>query len=211
LLVLLADPLALFSPSFQMSYGVVLTILCLGLPLTERLQARWRPFAYLPEAVWAWWQRGLAGLLRWLAAALGIGLAALLVSMVTGAAFFHVFAPVGLAANLVLMPLAMLVIIAGVASIAVGQAGAAALGALFNHAAVVVLWGMEAFIRLGVRVPGAWWPVTFRAAWIGPAALTALLAACLAGYALHWRPAAGGFWVPPALAALTLILGVKFG
>ena len=211
LLVLLADPLALFSASFQMSYGVVLTILCFGLPLAERLQARWHPFAYLPEAAWTWWQRGLAALLRRLAAALGIGLAAMLVSAVTGAAFFHGFAPGGLAANLVLMPLAMLVIIAGVASITAGQAGAAALGVLFNHAAVMVLWGMDALIRLGVRVPGAWWPVTFRAAWIGPTALATLLAACLAGYALHWRRAAVGFWVPPALAALTLILGVKFG
>jgi competence protein ComEC len=211
LVVLLAEPMALFSASFQMSYGVVLTILCFGLPLAERLAARLAPFRSLPEATWAWWQRSIAIAVRWFWPVLGIGLAAALVSAVTGPAFFQVFAPGGLMANLVLVPLAMFVIIAGFASVTVGLAGATALGVLFNHAAMLVLLAIDALIRFGVRVPGTWWPAHWRTAWGAPTALAAVLAAVLAGYATGWRRERGGWWPPFAIAALALILGVKFG
>lgn len=55
LIVLLVEPMALFSASFQMSYGVVLAILCFGLPLADRMAARLAPFKNLPETTWAWW------------------------------------------------------------------------------------------------------------------------------------------------------------
>jgi competence protein ComEC len=142
---------------------------------------------------------------------LGIGLAAALVSAVTGPAFFQVFAPGGLISNLVLVPLAMFVIVAGFASVTAGLAGAAALGELCNHAAVLMLVVIDALIRFGVRVPGAWWPAHWRTAWGAPAALAVLLAAVLAGYAAGWRRERGGWWPPFAVAALALILGVKFG
>ncbi len=211
LAVLLAEPMALFSASFQMSYGVVLAILCFGLPLAERLAERWPPWPNLPEATWTWWQRWLAWGLRIFWPVLGLGLAAWLVGAVTGAAFYRVFTPGGLIANLVLVPLAMLVIIAGFASILVGLAGALAASALLNHAAVLVLVVMDALIRLGQRVPGVWWPAEWTAPWLGTATLTALLAVMLAGYARGWRGWARGFWPPFAVVALALIFGVKFG
>ena len=211
LLVLLAEPMALFSASFQMSYGVVGVILGFGLPLAERLEASWKPFQDLPQATWSWWQRRLAAGSRWLAGALGIGLAATLVSAVTGATFFQVFAPAGLVANLVLMPLAMLVIIAGFASVTVGLAGAVTLSVLFNHAAALLLWLIDGLIRLGLHLPGAWWPAQWRAAWAAPLAFVALLVVVLAGYATGWRRDRGGFWPPFAVTTLALIFGVRFG
>jgi len=113
LVILLADPLALFSASFQMSYGVVCAILCFGLPLTERMEAGWSPFKDLPPATWAWWQRRIARGWHWLAGALGLGVAASLVGALSGAAFYQSFTPGALPANLVLVPLAILVIVAG--------------------------------------------------------------------------------------------------
>jgi competence protein ComEC len=211
LLVLLVEPMALFSASFQMSYGVVLTILCFGLPLAERLAARFAPFKEVPQVTWAWWQKILAAAVRWFWPVAGIGLAAALVSAVTGPAFFHVFAPGGFFANLVLVPLAMLVIIAGFASVAAGCTGLAVLGGLFNHAAMTVLIAIDALIRFGVRVPGGWWPAQWRVAWAAPVALGALLSAVLAGYLTSWRRERGGWWPPLVLAALALALGVKFG
>jgi competence protein ComEC len=105
----------------------------------------------------------------------------------------------------------MIVIVAGFASVVVGLAGAAPLGVLFNHAAMTVLVAIDALIRAGVRVPGGWWPAQWRAAWGAPTALAVLLAAVLAGYATGWRRERGGWWPPFAVAALALILGVKFG
>ena len=211
LIVLLVEPMALFSASFQMSYGVVFAILSFGLPLAERLAARLAPFRDLPEATWAWWQKIFATGLRWFWPVLGIGIAAALVSTVTGPEFFHVWAPAGLVSNLVLVPLAMLVIVAGFAAVAAGLAGASVLGVLFNHAAILILWLIDALVRLGVRVPGAWWAANWRAPWAASAALALLMAALLAGYAGGWKKERGGWWPPFAVAALGLILGVKFG
>lgn len=142
---------------------------------------------------------------------LGIGLAAALVSTVSGPEFFHVWAPGGLAANLVLVPLAMLVIVAGFASVVAGLAGVAALGTLFNHAAMVLLVIIDRLIHVGVGVPGAWWVANWRAPWLASATLALLLAALLAGYANGWKKERGSWWPPVTVAALGLLLGVKFG
>ncbi len=211
LIVLLIEPMALFSASFQMSYGVVLAILCFGLPLAERMAARFAPFKDLPEVTWAWWQRGVAVALRWFWPVLGIGLAAALVSTVSGPEFFHVWAPGGLVSNLVLVPLAMLVIVAGFASVVAGLAGLTLLGVLFNHAAMVLLVVIERLIKIGVQAPGAWWVANWRAPWLASMALALVMAAVLGGYAAGWKQERGAWWPPVALAALGLILGVKFG
>lgn len=211
LLVLLAEPMALFSASFQMSYGVVLAILCFGVPLADWLAERWPPWPNLPEVTWAWWQRWLAAAMRWFWPVLGIGLSAWLVGAVTGAAFYRVFTPGGLVANLVLVPLAMVVIVAGFTSIAVGLAGWTAASIFLNHAAVLVLLVIEALIRLGQRVPGVWWPAAWKVPWLASETLVVLLAVVLAGYARGWRGWSKGFWPPFAVVALALIFGVKFG
>jgi competence protein ComEC len=210
-LILLLEPMALFSASFQMSYGVVFTILCFGLPLAERLAERWPPWPHLPESTWAWWQRWIAWALREFWPVLGLGVAAWLVGAVTGAVFYRVFTPAGLVANLVLVPLAMIVINAGFASIAVGLMGWTAASVLFNHAAVLVLLVIEALIRIGQRVPGVWCPAEWRAPWLGTATLALLLTAVLAGYAAGWRGWSRGFWPPFAVVALGLAIGVSFG
>ena len=211
LIVLLVDPLALFSASFQMSYGVVLAILTFGIPLADWLATRLAIFRDLPEVTWAWWQRLLGMALRWFWPVLGIGLAAALVSTVSGPQFFHVWAPGGLVANLVLVPIAMVVIVAGFASVVAGLAGAASLGILFNHAAMVLLIIIDRLIRIGAAIPGTWWTANWREPWLASATLAALTAALLAGYAAGWRRERGGWWPPFAIAGLGLIFGVKFG
>lgn len=210
LVVLLLDPLALFSASFQMSYGVVLAIMSLGVPLSDVFVRRWQPFSSLPRASWTRWHHRLMRALRWAAGALGIGTAASLVSIVTGVHFFHVFVPGAFFANLVLMPLAALVISAGFVSLACGLAGIPAISFWFNHAAVLVLWGIDRLLRFSSSLPGSWFSATWRQPWIGPVAFTGLLALCLAGYATQWKPRRGGFWPPVAWVALTLVFGVKF-
>ena len=99
LLVLIIDPMTLFSASFQMSYGVVLAILCFGLPLGERLRAAWKPFSSIPEITWTWKHRAVARGLEWLSSAVAIGLAAALVSAISGIEFFQTFAPGAFVAN----------------------------------------------------------------------------------------------------------------
>ena len=211
LVVLLKEPMALFSASFQMSYGVVFAILCFGLPLSERLATSLPPWPNLPEVTWTWWQRWCAVAVRWFWPVFGIGVAAWLVGSITGAAFYAVFTPGGLVANLVLVPLAMLVIISGFASIGAGLAGLATASLLFNHAALLVLVVMDFLIRLGQRVPGVWWAAQWRVSWVGTMTLTILLGTILAGYAFNWQGWSRWFWPPFAVVTLALIFGVKFG
>jgi competence protein ComEC len=211
LVVLLEDPMEFLSASFQMSYSVVTAIFLLGLPLGSRLLTRFRPFRDLPEAGWRWRHHVAAATARHLCPAVGVGAAAALVSAVAGVEFFGLFAPVGLLANLVLAPLASLVIVSGFASLVAGLARASAASVLFNSASGLILALIGTLLRLATAIPGAWVSAHYRSTWIGPAALAALVASCLAGYATGWRGARGGFWPPFAIVALTFALGVRFG
>jgi hypothetical protein len=82
---------------------------------------------------------------------------------------------------------------------------------LCNHAAALLLLGIEWLVRTSVRLPGAFVPARFSAAWVGPMALTALIVVLGLGYATNWRRDRGGWWPPFAIVAVVLIFGVKFG
>jgi competence protein ComEC len=207
--VLLAQPLQLFTASFQMSYGVVAALLLLGLPLGETFRERWKLFSDLPKASLTWRQHAAKLCLEKILAAVGLGLATALVAAVTGVAFFRLFTPGALAANLVLVPLAFFAILAGFFSLLCGVAGLLPASGLFNHAAALILALIQWLIAEYVKIPGTYWPAAFRSPWWSHLALVALLAACLAGYAIRWR--FGTVWAPFVIVALAMIFGVKFG
>jgi competence protein ComEC len=211
LLVLLLTPLDLFSASFQMSYGIVLALLLVGLPLADRWLEAAALFRDLPKVTWAWHQRLRDAAWRSLLAATAIGAASSLVSTVTSAQFFNLVTPGALLANLWLIPASSLVILLGLVSLLSGLAGLAAGSALANHAAVLVLWAVDRGIHANLQLPGMWVGATFRAPGLGAAALAALVASILAGYAYGWRGWCRGYWPPVAVVALALTLGMKFG
>jgi len=211
LAVLLVVPLQVFSASFLMSYGIVLALLVLGLPLGEAWLARWTPWRDLPEATWSAWQHGLAAAWRWTATAVAIGVATTLVSVITGVEFFRLLTPGALFANLALIPAAMLVTLGGFASLVCGLTGWTAGAVLCNHASALVLLGIEWTVRLSVQVKGAFVPAHFVAPWVGSAALAAMIVVLFAGYAAGWRRERGGWWPPFAVVAVVMIFGVKFG
>lgn len=211
LLILLIEPMQLFSASFQMSYGIVAVLLLLGLPLAEAMQARWPLFASLPEATWGWPRRLVDWTWRGLLGMAGVGLASSLVSTVSTIQFFRLFTPGSLAINLVLIPISTFVIGAGFLSLLCGLTGFMAGSALYNHAGALLLWLMDFLLRAAMAVPGVYRTAQFRAAWLGPAGQAALLTLCLAGYAWRWRQERGGFWPPFVFVGLLVIFGVKFG
>lgn len=209
--VLVLTPLQAFSASFLMSYGIVVALLLLGLPLGEATLARWTPWRDIPPVTWTWWQRGIAAGWRTLVVALAIGVATALVGLLTGVQFFQLLTPGALLANLVLIPLAVGVTLAGFGALLCGLVGLGLGAALCNHAAALLLLVLEQLVRWSVRLPGAFVPAQFTASWLGPATLAALLATLLWGYATNWRKARGGFWPPFALVAVVLAFGMKYG
>lgn len=211
MLVMLVAPLQVFSASFQMSYGIVAALLLLGLPLADHAHARLAWFRDLPKVSWRWHHRGWTLLWNGCLTAIAIGIAASLVSAVTGVMFFELFTPGSLLANLWLIPAAGAVILGGFVSLLCGLAGFTAGCVLANHAAVLLLWGIEHGVRVFVAIPGAWWIASFRTPWIGGAALAGLLAVMLWGYGCGWRGWHRGYWAPFAVVLAALALGARFG
>ena len=195
LVMLWWEPWQLFLVGFQMSYAVVAALLLHGLPLEERWQRRWRPWAELPVAEWGWWRRGL----RWFGAKVisgaALAVAATLVSLPMTVATFGLMTPGALLVNLVCIPASSLSIVAGIGSILAGLAGAAPVCVFLNHASALTIAAMEGGLAWTMRVPGMHWPAQFRAEALGAVVLVGVLATLLIGYAGRWRRA-GGLWLP---------------
>jgi competence protein ComEC len=207
--VLVLSPHQLFSAGFQMSYGIVAALLLYGVPLDEKWREGWRPWAWLPPGARTWRHGALEGAGRFALATLALSLAATLVSTPATLGFFGLLTPGGFFVNLVLVPVASLVLFAGVASLLAGLAGLTQLVVLFNHAAALVLAFMEWCVANALRVPGSSLPARADPAWLATAGGVAVLAALALGYALRWRRALGGYFMPYALLALLLLVGVK--
>ena len=209
LVVLALDPHQLFSAGFQMSYGIVAALLLYGVPLQERWLAAWQPWANLPKTEWGFRREFTESVGRGAMGVLALGLAATLVSTPATVAFFGLLTPGGFFVNLLLIPSAGLVLFAGVAAILTGLVGCAPLAMLFNHAAVLVLAGMEGAVRLTLEIPGVAWPAKFSASWLAGVSGAGMLAILALGYARGWRKREGGYWMPYVALGLVLVLGVR--
>ena len=210
LLVLLLDPMQLFGAGFQMSYGIVAALLLYGVPMAERWHQAVRPWVLVPAVALVWWQRTIIRACRCLQSSMAIGLAAALIGTISGVAFFGIFTPAAIVANLPLIPLASAAILAGFASLLSGMAGLTPLVVLFNHAGALVLLLMQQILEWIIRVPGASAPAEFRARWIGETAILLLLATMLWGYSTSWSRRSAGFWPPVLVTFLILLLGMRF-
>ena len=210
LVTLIVAPMQLFSASFQMSYGIVAAILLYGLPLGETWNTRWVLFRDIPKIAWTLPQRALSIAHRYFLGVLAISISASLVSMICGAIYFKLIAPGSLFANLLLIPAASLVILAGFLSIICGLLGLTPLSVLFNHAAALVLYAMQKLLKVVVEIPGMSYPAHFAPAWLGTTLLAAILAAMLYGYSQKWRLRRGGFWPPVAIVLIVLFALLQY-
>ncbi|MCX8090166.1 MAG: ComEC/Rec2 family competence protein [Verrucomicrobiae bacterium] len=157
-LILLWEPEQLFQASFQLSFFVVLSLaLCLP-PLTtwrDRLLA-FDPL--LPPALVPRWKRALAGPLRWIGGAAATSLAAWLGSLPLTAHYFHLFSPVTLLANVLVVPLSALALASALGSLLCGGWFPWG-GELFNHSAWFWMRAMVEISHRAAELPGAWFYV----------------------------------------------------
>lgn len=152
-LILLWDPQQLFQASFQLSFFVVLS-LALFSPALRGVQERWlRGDPLLADELRPRWERwGLAAANR-VAGGVTTSLAAWLGSIPLVAHYFHLFTPVSLLANLLIVPLSSAALACNLASLAVGgwfPAGAE----LFNHSAWFWMVLMVRISEWAARFPG---------------------------------------------------------
>ena len=104
-IILLYDPQQLFQASFQLSFFVVLSI-ALFMPPLEKIRDRLlQTDPLLPAELLPRWQRWLSAPLRIVSTSVAVSLAAWFGSWPLTAYYFHLFSPVTLLANLLIVPL----------------------------------------------------------------------------------------------------------
>ena len=211
LVTLLIDPLQLFSTGFQMSYTVVVALVIMAVPLGEKWLAAWHPYAVLPKVSWRWHHYVIDWSGRKLVGSAAACWVAFLASAPAGIGYFNVLSPGSLLANLIIIPVSSLALIAGFLSLLTGLAGLLPLSVLFNSAAAITLIVMDWLVLHGTELPGFYFPAHFTRAWMAPVAVGLMTAVMFAGLSGRWARRYGGFWPPVLTLALIVILGVKFG
>lgn len=168
LLILIVDPGQLWEPGFLLSFGVVAGLMLLVPSMAEPLLARLQPDHVRHELPFYRLRRLL---LRPVIAVGSVTLAAWLASLPMTAQFFHLFSPVGLVANLLVVPLASLILLNGCLALTVGWLSPV-VAEVFNHGSRVLvqllLWLVEFFQgwpggHCFVKAPALAWTV----AWYG--------------------------------------------
>ncbi|HYC71636.1 MAG TPA: ComEC/Rec2 family competence protein [Opitutaceae bacterium] len=211
LTTLLLDPRQLFGSGFQLSYLVVGALVLMGAPLAENWLAAWRPWADLPETSWNRWQMAWRWCGRKALGALAVTVVAVVGSTPASIAAFGLFTPGALLANLVVVPLASLALVAGFISILGGLLGLPGVSIFFNHAAAVTIIVMDRLAAWSTLLPLAHFPAEYRAPWLAAPSAALPLVLMLVGAACRWRPAAGGYWLPVAGVVLILLACVRLG
>jgi competence protein ComEC len=151
-LIVVVAPGQLLARGFILSFVVVTGLLLLypGFvrPLLRRLAPD--PFRLQPERKWVGAARGCARRAAELCAA---SAAAWLASAPLSAYFFHVFSPVALVGNLLVIPLAFMIVLGGCLSVLFGGC-VPLLAEVFNHANHVLISVLVTGVGAMARVPG---------------------------------------------------------
>jgi competence protein ComEC len=200
-IILLWDPWQLFQAGFQLSFLVVLCIALL-LPLIRRLfqSLVFQTDPFLPEKLKPRWPPFFQAAACFGIDTCALSLAAWLGSIPLAAAYFHLFTPVSVAANILVVPITALALMSSIGSLLTG-AWLPGLAALFNHSS---WFFMNCIIAISHRA--AQWPdAAFNVS--TPAPVTFLLYylvlfAVLTGWMFRSR-----FKWPVAIAILGLGIG----
>ncbi len=207
--VLLLFPEQLWSPGFQLSYSVVAGILFLGLPLGNRLQNRWHPYALLPEVMLTRWQKTHRDTVRAVILTGCVSLSATLLSSPLTIHYFNIFSPGAVLLNMLLVPMAGLVIVAGCASAVAGLLHFPFLPEVFNHAAWALIGVMVWLVQSAPAVPGLFWEAAHRLPAAGLPAAGLLVLWLLICAWRRWRGPWFHFATPFLLLALVVLVFVR--
>jgi len=159
LAILVARPSQLFDVGFIFSFVVVIGLISMY-PLFEKpLRRLWEPdpLRLQPERRWV---KAARGALRYPGSLAALSCSAWLASAPLTATFFERFSPIALVSNVIVIPLAFLIVLAGCLSLVLGSC-VSVLAEVFNHANVALVWllvhgiaVMDAVPCGSCRVPG---------------------------------------------------------
>ncbi len=144
----------LFNPGFQLSFLVVAAILLLAVPLHHAIRSRVHPDPFVPRQIWTRWQKLGTDSTENLGGLLAVSLAAWVGSLPLTVFYFHMVSLSALPANLVIVPIAFLIMATACLAL-FGGIFAAPLAAVFNNANLVFTHGLLAVVQLANALPGS--------------------------------------------------------
>jgi len=201
--VLVYEPQQLLSVGFQLSYTVVTGLLLYGQPLIETLQNKFTLFRFTPEDTLSIWQKAYRHVWQAGLGLLGMSIAAFFFSTPLSLAYFHVFAPASVLLNLLLIPLATLVIIGGSLSFLCGILALSWLTIVFNHAAWLIILTMTTCLEYALLA--TWGFGTIDAVSLSAAVICeCCMFSCLLGLYFFKRQHSTAFFATPPLALLLM-------
>lgn len=153
--VLAWQPGQLFLAGFQLSFGAVASLALLSPPLLRTWELWTQPNPLVPVDLLSPFQRHARTPMDWLGRNLSSSTAAWLGSCPLVWHYFHLFNPVSLAANLVVIPLSSAALVAALASLLCGD-WLPVLGEIFNASAWVWMSSMVLFSQWFATLPSGW-------------------------------------------------------
>jgi competence protein ComEC len=152
IIVLLWEPAQLFQPGFQLSFMVVLCIGIILPPVQRMLSARlFQGDPFLPDTLQARWPASFYTPAAYAVDTLAISVAAWIGSIPLVAYYFHLFTPVSVPANCVVVPATALALTSAMCSLLTG-AWLPGLAGLFNN----TTWAVMKFIIWFSRCAAQW-------------------------------------------------------
>jgi competence protein ComEC len=153
LVILLWQPVQLFDGGFILSFTVVLALLMITPRIQKRLEALFGPDWLTPRPLWPRWRTVLERPLIWLIQLFSCSLAAWIGLLPLMAVYFHLFTPISILANVLVVPMLGIIIALGMASTA-AHAVWPWLAATFNNANYCLLSTMIHGVAWLGRAPG---------------------------------------------------------
>ncbi len=153
LAILAWSPNQLFTPGFQLSFGMVAFLMAFARPVQEWLSRGAQPDPFLPRMLWPRGQFLSFGIQREILGALGVSTIAWIGSMPLTVYYFHIWSPATIPANLFAVLFAWLMLILGVAAVLAGMFWQG-LAVIFNNANWLIAKGLLAGISFLASLPG---------------------------------------------------------
>ncbi len=153
-IILLVNPRELLNPGFQLSFGVVLTILVIANPTRQWLDRIAQPDPFIPRSLLNRGQLASASSARYIAALAGVSLAAWLGSLPLILHYFHLVSVVAIPVNLFAVPAAGAILALSLLSLTVGVVSPW-LAAIFNNTNLLFAKSLTAFIHGAASLPGS--------------------------------------------------------
>jgi competence protein ComEC len=185
--VLIVSPTQLFSAGFQLSYTVVSGILLWGIPLYQSIRGYW--YASIPqkEANLSKGRKLLNKTMELTTGTFCVSLSATLASAPLSILYFGILAPLAVFLNMIIIPMASLVIIAGLFSLIGSSLFLPAVSGFLNHGPLLLIQIMGGLLGNASLLPNSFVNTSWLVDWLGIATSVLFIGNLLTGHYQKWR------------------------